>query len=53
MAMGGTETEREPPQMRQVDQSSDNGESWEGPLKERKGPMNIYYLNKKKKGWTR
>lgn len=39
--------------MRQVDHGSDVGESWEVSFKERKGPINIYYLNKKKKRWTR
>ena len=53
MVMGDTETKREPPEMRQVDQSSDNAESLEGPLKERKGTMSIYYMNEKKKMWTR
>lgn len=29
------------------------GASWEVPSKERKGPINSSYLNKKKKRWTR
>lgn len=49
MVGGHTDKEKEPPQMRQVDNDKDDGASWEVPSKERNCPINIYYLSKKKK----